>query len=176
LGDNRRLSEIAAEVLQFLDDKRSIKALITAIRQETGRMETTIHTPAVIGWEEAVETLLPLLKHRDEIVRFAAGRELYSLSHKRIDILSALLKGGEKPFRKRAAKGLGELGDIRVVGLLVDALNDREWEVREEVINALGALKSNQALNPILAMLQDENQVVRSAAQEVLRRVFQYKG
>ncbi|WP_103125505.1 HEAT repeat domain-containing protein [Nostoc cycadae] len=63
-----------------------------------------------------------------------------------------------------AAKKLGELGDIRAVEPLLQALSDRSSEVRTNAIESLVKLGDSRAVEPIIQCLQDADFFVRTKA------------
>ena len=70
--------------------------------------------------------------------------------------------------RKAAAKALGELGDPRAVGPLINALGDRDSIVCHAAARALGALGDRLAVDPLISALGNESCSVRVAAAESL--------
>lgn len=60
------------------------------------------------------------------------------------------LKSENANIRAKAAKTLGELGDKKVVKLLINALNDKDCHVRESVVGALASLRDRRAVTPLI--------------------------
>ena len=52
------------------------------------------------------------------------------------------LKYGPSEIRLDAARALGETGDQRAVGPLIDALKDDDWMVREAIKDALKKIRA----------------------------------
>lgn len=61
---------------------------------------------------------------------------------------------GGYPLRRNAAKALGQIGDVRAVPGLVEALSCSDLHVREEAAYALAQLQDARAIEPLLALLQ----------------------
>jgi len=71
-----------------------------------------------------------------------------------IEIQIDLLKDPDWAVRREAVITLGEMGDERCVEPLVRALRDGDWQVREVAIEALGQVGS-PAVEPLLKQLRD---------------------
>lgn len=61
----------------------------------------------------------------------------------------------------RAVGRLGEIGGGGVVGLLIQALQDRDWLVRTRAACALGKMKDARAVVPLVQALKDDRSIVR---------------
>ena len=59
-----------------------------------------------------------------------------------------LLKSRYLVYRVKAAEALGDLGDIRAVPLLIEALHDPYVDVQWLAAQALGKLKDSRAVDP----------------------------
>jgi HEAT repeat protein len=71
-----------------------------------------------------------------------------------IDIQIDLLKDPDWVLRREAVITLGEMGDERCVAPLVQALRDGDWQVREAAIEALGQVGS-PAAEELIKLLRD---------------------
>ncbi|MEW6542097.1 MAG: HEAT repeat domain-containing protein [Nitrospirota bacterium] len=71
-----------------------------------------------------------------------------------IEIQIDLLKDSDWAVRREAVVTLGEMGDERCVAPLVRALRDGDWQVREAAVEALGMVGS-PAVEPLLRQLRD---------------------
>ena len=71
-----------------------------------------------------------------------------------IEIQIDLLNDPDLVVRREAVITLGEMGDERCVEPLVRALRDGDWQVREAAIDALGQVGS-PAVEPLLKQLRD---------------------
>lgn len=70
-----------------------------------------------------------------------------------------------------AATVLGRIGDPEPVGALAAAGGHRDWKVRSAVAEALGLLARPQATPALVALLKDENEIVRKSAAVALGRI-----
>jgi CheY-like chemotaxis protein len=129
----------------------------------------------VWGWGEhkggwPIEPVIQALDDTEGAVRLAAVEALKRLKKRRaVEPLIALLDDQELEVRLAAVQALGILGEKQAVGPLVDRLDDAD--IGWAVILALGRLKSRQAIELLLAALDDENALVRIMAALSLGRV-----
>ena len=105
---------------------------------------------------EAMEALLGSLD--DAEVGDAAAAALAALSHAPITELLALLREGVPAQRQAAATALGQLAASNLVDELINALHDDNPHVRTAIIDALGRQHSAQALEPLFAVLRNEEE------------------
>jgi len=82
-----------------------------------------------------------------------------------------LLKDEKWEMRAIAAKCLRDIGSKTAVPALLLALSDKEDQVRQPVIGALGALADSRAEQPLVKLLQDKSEIVRQEAQEALKKI-----
>jgi HEAT repeat protein len=85
-------------------------------------------------------------------------------------LISSLKNKNEQPsIRWKAAEGLGELGDVRGIEPLIDALKDTDAELRWRSALALGMIAHETAIDPLCASLNNDDQKqVRLRAAEAL--------
>lgn len=75
--------------------------------------------------------------------------------------LAAFLTDGDKGMRRRAARALGEIGEVQALPVLMEATKDPDAWVRLDVIRSLGKLRAAVALDVLLASLDDDNIDIR---------------
>ncbi len=75
--------------------------------------------------------------------------------------IAAFLRDGDKGMRRRAARALGEIGDIRAMPVLMEATSDPDAWVRLDVVRSLGKLRAAAATDVLIAALEDENIDIR---------------
>jgi len=63
-----------------------------------------------------------------------------------------------------AAKELAKIKDSSIVDILINAISDKEEEVRIEVVQTLGVISDEKALKPLILALRDESLIVREKA------------
>ncbi|MGB3943775.1 MAG: HEAT repeat domain-containing protein, partial [Methanothrix sp.] len=83
--------------------------------------------------DEVAEEEKEAIEEDDELSRL-----LYDLEH------------GDPGEKVAAALSLGEIGDPRAVGPLVEALKDVEWEVRGAAVIALAGIGDDRAVDPVI--------------------------
>jgi len=71
-------------------------------------------------------------------------------------------------FRWRAAEALGNTRHAKAVEPLIQALTDRDEEVRKHTVKALGRIRDAKAIQPLVQAMRDESCSVRSEAAEAL--------
>jgi len=157
----------AAEALGKIKDSRAIEPLIQALKDETwGVREKAIEALAKIG-KPAVAPLVEALEDEDVGVRTEAARalqeprwrpknhthkasyliakkdwdELVRLGRPAVGPLIKVLKDKETRVREKAARALGEIGDVAAVGPLTESLEDTESIVRKAAEEALDRIK-----------------------------------
>lgn len=123
--------------------------------------------------KEDVEGLINALKFGDCIIRKEAAMAFKKIPDKRalfplIDALkyqnwhdNYVIMGS---VREYAAEALGVLGDIKAVDPLIDALYDKDEEVRWKAAWALGNIGDRRAVEPLIYSLSDERWYVRRYA------------
>ena len=75
------------------------------------------------------------------------------------------LKEGDVIIRRDAAKVLGYLNSAsggRAIQPLIEALNDKDWRVKYNVIESLIRIGDNQAVEPLIKLGKDEIEFSRS--------------
>ncbi len=121
--------------------------------------------------EEAIETLLSLLKDDDSDVRDSASESLGKLGNASVEVLSELLKllkDDDSNVRESAAVALGELENAtaEVLSGLLKLLKADDSDIRFGAVVALGELKnaSAEVLSGLLNLLKDDDRNVRFRA------------
>ncbi|MHA1578780.1 MAG: HEAT repeat domain-containing protein [Candidatus Freyarchaeota archaeon] len=79
-------------------------------------------------------------------------------------LINALTYKRKTKIRFDAARALGEMGDLRAVEPLMEAVKDENRDVRWAAARALGELKDLRAVEPLIQALKDEGSDVRKAA------------
>ena len=115
----------------------------------------------VIGSERSVEPLVKALGDPSRDVRLGAAGALKKMGSSAVEPLIRALREGDDELRKEAARVLGDIGDERAAGSLVEALTDRDERVRGRVVASLVKLGE-----PAVAVLQE---AARSVSDEMRR-------
>lgn len=106
------------------------------------------------------------LQDKDFNVRAIAMDSLLAMGEQSVDPLIDFLSKNQKDKTARAdaAEILGRLQSKRAVDVLINALKDEHFKVRENVTYALGQIGDNKAVEPLIKSLSDKNQAVREGA------------
>ncbi|MCA1993768.1 MAG: HEAT repeat domain-containing protein, partial [Coleofasciculus sp. S288] len=125
--------------------------------------------------EEAIASMLTLLKDKKLFVRSRAAEALGKLGHASDEVvkaLLALLKDEDAIVRRRAIEALGKLGNgsDEVVKALLVLLTDPDSVVRHKAAEVLGKLgnASDEIVESVLALLKHRDAIVRRRAGEAL--------
>lgn len=181
-------SEGIRSALIVAQEVSAIPELIEVVRSVASASETTSapidcsFTPEIVGagkvgWtsgtyskikEVAADTLdiLSGVKTQEDVLRQREEAEkdvealIKTLQHKK-----------DPPAQNKAALALGEIGDPRAVGPLIQALKDENDFVRLEAAEALGKIKDARAVKPLTQALKDEYEWVRFRATVALGKI-----
>jgi len=114
---------------------------------------------AILASLADARVLMPLMQalgSRDWIVRMHAAKGLGRIGDAQaIPALMPLLQDKVKAVREEASSALASIGAAAVAGL-VEALQHEDWLVRLHAVEALGKLKSPDAVDPLLRALFNE--------------------
>jgi HEAT repeat protein len=155
-----------------------------------------------IGNPEAIEPLITLLDDDDRYVRSRAGHALGLIGEPALDRLANLIRDGNPRRRWGAAIALGRTGSGRAVEPLIGALGDSNDEVRTEaatalaiigrpaveplirflkfsrgetrieVIRALGDLHADDAIQPLVQLLETAGDREQKAISDALSAIL----
>ncbi len=158
----RSLIAIGGEVTAYM--------VLPLLRENTYLRNTALIILTKLG-SVSVPFLYPLLKDKDDDVRKFAIDLLADIGEGIAPaFIVPMLKDSNSNVRAAAARALGLLGYRQAVPELVDALNDEEW-VCFSVLEALGELKDDSAVEKIAALLALPSEVVRHEAIETLGKL-----
>jgi HEAT repeat protein len=197
--DHGYVRTCAAEALGKLGDTSAVPHLIEALT--SAELDVQKEGGLVIGIES--ELLAETLRERQIRVKATAARALGDLGDRRaVDPLVGLLRDPEPVIRVESATALGKIGDPRAVTPLVNVvepyyaqaptevetgpllqtpempgliqtMRERETRVRIAVALALGRLGDPRAEAILRRALQDENSLVREAAEEAITKIIE---
>lgn len=123
--------------------------------------------------EPDVEGLVKAAYNVDDYIRLNAVSALGEVGDERASgvLVAICLHDVYYPVRFEAAEALKRTGDKRAVGLLADALKDKDPEVRLHAAEALGKVGDRRAMGALSAALEDEDEAVRKEAMSSLGRI-----
>lgn len=162
----------AAITLGEMGDERCVEPLAGALRDGDWQVrEVAIDGLGQIG-SPAVDVLLKLL--RDWDVRKSAIMALGRIRDERVlEPLMQQLRNDE--FMEDATDALVNLGEPSLPGL-IKALKDKEELVRKQAVIALGRIKSPEAIDPLIEMLQNKDWFTRLTAAAALEAIGHERG
>ena len=73
------------------------------------------------------------------------------------ETLLQLFQSPDAQVREVVAGAFAEIGDVRALQPLIDALNDESPSVRDAAAIALGELRDSRAIKPLIAKLKEES-------------------
>lgn len=162
----------AAITLGEMGDERCVEPLAAALRDGDWQVrEVVIEGLGQIG-SPAVDVLLKLL--RDWDVRKSAIIALGKIRDERVlEPLMHQLRNDE--FMEDATDALVNLGEPSLPGL-IKALKDKEELVRKQAVIALGRIKSPEAIDPLIEMLDNKDWFTRLTAAAALEAIGHERG
>lgn len=114
------------------------------------------------------EILLALLEERDETLRWAATQVLSQFGPALVPHLHERLNHEIWFVRVAAIQTLANISHETSLRVLLEALKDRDRDVRREAVAALGKMGNLQAVDPLLDALENGVRDVREAAAKAL--------
>lgn len=146
----------------------AVPALLDILASTEYAEETKGHAAwalAFIG-SEAADYLYEALNAASLDVRCAVIGALGHVAQEQSDekscnLLVAALTDSEALIRTEAAAALGQVNYPPAVPHLILAIRDPDLDVRKAAINSLGKIGDRSALEPLQALLNDEQEVVR---------------
>ncbi|MDH4185971.1 MAG: HEAT repeat domain-containing protein [Nitrospira sp.] len=104
--------------------------------------------------KDEIEIQVDLLKDPDWVVRREAAITLGEMGDERcVEPLCSALRDGDWQVREVAIEGLGQIGSP-AVDMLIRLL--RDWDVRKYVIMAMGKIRDERVLDPLMLQLKND--------------------
>jgi HEAT repeat protein len=127
---------------------------------------------ASIAVVRVLAPLMTALNNKDWIVRMHAAKALGRIKNPdSIEPLIPLLQDRVKAVREEATAALAAIGDAAIPSLL-SALTHSDWLVRLHAVEALGKMRSAEAVEPLLSVLfNDHDAAVREDAIRALGQI-----
>lgn len=162
----------AVITLGEMADERCVEPLVRALRDGDWQVrEAAVEAVAEVG-PPAVELLIRYL--RDWESRKYVLRTLGKINDERVlDPLISYFKSDE--FKDDATRAIVELGKP-AVPKLIESLESKEDFVKKQAILALGDIQDLQAVDPLIALLQDEDWMVRLTSAGSLEKIGDLRG
>ncbi|MCC2640209.1 MAG: uncharacterized protein K0S45_622 [Nitrospira sp.] len=159
---DRAVREAAITALSSIGEP-SIPALGTCLADPALHVqEAASAILASIADSRVFDPLVAALRSHDWIVRMHAAKALGRIGEPQaVPVLMPLLQDKVKAVREEASSALAAIGSAAVSPLLL-ALEHEEWLVRLHAVEALGKLKSSDAVDPLLRTLfNDRDSAIR---------------
>lgn len=108
------------------------------------------------AYKQAINTLIELLEHGNEVDRCSASQTLGALKAKEASsVLTALLVDEDLDVCVDAALALGEIGETNAVeGLLATLMHDPEGEVKTAVTKALATIGGKNVISSLIQLVE----------------------
>ncbi len=159
---DRAVREAAIGALSLIGEP-SVPALATCLADPALQVqESASGILASIADARVFSPLVTALGSRDWIVRMHAAKGLGRIGDpEAVAALMPLLQDKVKAVREEASIALASLGGVAAVAL-IQALQHDEWLVRLHAVEALGKLRSSDAVEPLLrALFNDRDSAIR---------------
>jgi HEAT repeat protein len=162
----------AVVTLGEMGDERCVLPLVRALHDGDWQVrEAAVEALGLVG-SPAVEPLIKQL--RDWDVRKFAIRALGKMKDERVlEPLIGMLRSDE--FKEDATGALVELGSP-ALERLVEALQDKDENVRKQAVIILGRIQDAGAVDPLIDMLKNPDWFTRLAAAAALEKIGDERG
>ncbi|HED11124.1 MAG TPA: HEAT repeat domain-containing protein [Caldithrix abyssi] len=139
---NYDLQIAAARALGEIGHNRAIKPLLFAIREKNPQVkQAAIEALAQIG-HDSIYPLLEMMKEDDEELTGLITEAIIQIGKPAFNIIKKMISNHDTPHRVLLLKVIYEKKDQEAVDILLDLLNDPEYEVRQSAANFLVKLGS----------------------------------
>jgi HEAT repeat protein len=173
--DDSNVRKNAARSLGKIKSEKAIDPLIQTIIHDTdieAREMAAIALGMDIGSENVVNSLIPLLKNEDPIVRQCSCEALGNIASKRAIVsLLPLLNDPDPDVQSSAVRALGCIQSEEAIDELIILLHNGDFRVRSSAAFALGWIKTEKAVDPLIQTLDDNDASVRQRSAEALGRI-----
>lgn len=166
-SENSRIRETVSRTIWQCGSTLAVDSLIQKLNDKEWRV--VVNSCKSLENVKDLKSIFPLkelLKNGDWQIRIAALSALRAFKSKELKQFFIPLLGDENSqVAKLAVVALSELGDKSLDSDFQKHINHSRWEVRYQIVKALGSIKSQSSVNTLIKMVQnDENNAVRSRA------------
>ena len=183
IDDNSRVVLAAIAALGMIGDQQSVDALTDMTYHENPTvLAATIKALGDIGTDIAIDPLIRLIEHDNIQVRQQASETLTAMSRSgKINIarmLILMMRSANVNVRRTVVEMIGHLEDKdgSLWWKLIKYLRDEDWWVRERVTEVLLELSGPQIVKHVIELLEDQSEIVRRYAVEVLLKLKDKRG
>ncbi len=169
---DRAVRQAAMQALARIGEASILPLGACLLDRDLGVQEAAAEILSQIGDARVLDRLIAVMESPDWIVRMHVAKALGRIGDPRaIKPLMPLLHDKVKAVREDAADALVGIGKP-AVPLLLEALTHDEWLVRLHAIEALGKMRSPEAVEPLLGVLfNDRDAAIREDAARALGEI-----
>jgi HEAT repeat protein len=124
--------------------------------------------------EKATQTIIRALRDESTYVQFSAVRTLEMMDGDRpLEALIRAVQGNniDAEVRRYITWALTKKDDKRLIEVLIKALIDSEGYVRLDAAASLGRIGDTKAVQPLVELLKDKEEIIRWKATEALKKL-----
>jgi HEAT repeat protein len=177
-GDDKRLRKVAMIVLGQIKDKRTVPVLIEELEKTKDKKMRAglIIILGRIGDKRASPTLMKALNEKSEEIVAAAAYSLGKLKEeKATPLLIPLLSHSSEYIRQTVTKAIEKIGDP-AIPILIKDMEQRPLNTRYLIVNILGKIGGEQAVDTLLVTLKDNNEYIRLSSAYALSELGNNRG
>ncbi|MDD3145962.1 MAG: HEAT repeat domain-containing protein [Candidatus Riflebacteria bacterium] len=173
-SDNSRIRETISRTIWQCGSTLAVDSLIQKLNDKEWRV--VVNSCYSLENMKDLKSIFPLkelLKNADWQIRIAAISALRAFRSKELKQFFVPLLGDENPqVAKLAVVALSELGDKSLDVDLQKHIKHNRWEVRYQIVKALGTIKSQGSVSTLAQMIEkDESNAVRARAILTLSKI-----
>jgi HEAT repeat protein len=165
-----------SSALSHLKHPQTVEPLIGILRHHSAA-EKTKYAAETLGWigdPRAIDVLVDTAKSDgSDDVRGAAIESVIKMRNhvtNYAELLIGALKGDKDPWvRLKAAKALGDSGDLRAVGPLMEALKDKNWRFRDTATEAIIKIGDQRVSTELRKAIEEDPGLKPNFNEEVRR-------
>lgn len=160
-----------AEALGFIGDVKAIRPLIQALKDDDDRVQKESMKALIKIGVPSIDALAKVLNDRNNQVRKHAVQALGEIKDARaVESLIQVLTDSDVDVLGDAVSALEKIG-IASVEPLIQALKDRDSQIRKLAVVALGEIRDTRAVEPLIQVLSDDDSNVRGEAADALSKI-----
>lgn len=171
---NIRISVASATAMGVLQNPKAVEPLRLLLNHPLQHVQQCAAIALfLLGDIGVIQTIMELLNHTSYPMMWAAVNAFVNTKDVNcVPKMIAALEGKEgKGKASHIAEALGNIGDIRAVPPLIDALKHTVKEVRASAAKALGMLGDTRAVNALAEALNDTDKQVHLKAAHALAKL-----
>lgn len=175
-AEDRSLRRKALWSLRMIGDEAVIQPLAEILKDE-GYPDSSeiIFVIGDIGGERAAKVLLDILQSSDENLKFFVASALGNVGDMQaIPSLTQLYRSTKNmSVKAEVALALGKLHDKHVIPFLIALLKDSSEDEnrRKDAAEVLGDLREQEAIQPLIEVLNDKSSLIKHSAILALRKL-----